>query len=128
MKRDNRYKFWLGHTKKMTYPHTLAEIGGLIKEWTSDIIPLEFTGFDDKNGNKIFEGDIISDWVDTDEGLIKSHKQVFWNNKRGGWYVDDSYVQDKTEGIELWFELYDFDYEISGNIYENTELLKPLKN
>lgn len=78
----------------------------------------QFTGFFDNKGNEIYEGDILSDSINTDEGLIQSKMQVFWCNKLGAWRLDNSYGQDKTSGDLLSDELADFAYEITGNIYE----------
>ncbi len=84
----------------------------------------QFTGFKDRNGKMIFNGDILSDYTDTDEGVIKSHQQVYWNENKGAWCLDNTYRQDKSDGDLLSEILNEFEYEISGNIYENPELLK----
>ena len=75
-------------------------------------------------GKEIYDGDILSDYTQTDEGLIKSFKQVFWNDFTASYHLDQSRNQDKSESRELWMELEEFEYEISGNIFENSELLK----
>lgn len=49
--------------------------------------------------------------------------QVFWSDKIGAWILDNSYKQNKSSGDLLSDELHDFKYEITGNIYENPELL-----
>jgi len=78
----------------------------------------QFTGFKDRNEKEIFEGDILSDWTETDEGNIQSKMQVFWCEKIGAWKLDNSFKQDKSSGDLLSDELTDFTYEITGNIYE----------
>lgn len=87
------------------------------------ITPLQFTGFKDKFCLEIYEGDILCEWVTTDECVKECKMQVFWNDKTGSWQLDNSYKQDKTYSVELWLELNDYNYEIVGNIYEN-----PLKS
>lgn len=70
------------------------------------------TGFFDKNGKEIYDSDSLTDLVETDEGPIKSNQKVFWNQRTGSWYLDDSFKQDQSSGTELWMELRDFDYEV----------------
>jgi uncharacterized phage protein (TIGR01671 family) len=78
----------------------------------------QYTGFKDIDGKKIFEGDIIGDWTETDEGLKQSKQQVFWNEKYGCWKLDDSFSQNKSNCQDLWLELHDYKFEIIGNIHD----------
>ena len=83
----------------------------------------QFTGFTDKNNNEIFEGDLLTDVVETDEGKVDSKQKVFWNAPTGSWHLDNSFKQDKGCSSELWIELNDFEYKVLGNVYENVDLI-----
>ena len=72
----------------------------------------QFTGFKDKNDNEIFEGENLTDVVETDEGKVNSKQKVFWNETTGSWHLDNSFSQNETSSTELWLELQDFEYEI----------------
>ena len=61
----------------------------------------QFTGITDKNGVKIFEGDIVKDWADT--RAIKFE------------------IYDNYQGYDL--EPDDIDCEVIGNIHDNPELI-----
>ena len=120
-----KYKAWNILEKRMmnsielwAYPY------GEIFPHTPDQRPfnlIEHTGFPDKHGNDIYEGDILSDWNEVDGEMVQSKMQVFWCDKTGAWKLDNSYKQDKSSGDLLSDELADFAYEITGNIYETTK-------
>lgn len=126
MSREIEFRFWLGHTKKMTYAHTLAEIPNIIKEFTSDIIALQFTGSRDRNGNKIYEGDIVKtvelDWEHDEDDKDKTEPRIsfvtYLNNR---FWIDAEYFGWEGEGLWDWSLI-----EVIGNIYENPDLI-PLK-
>lgn len=88
-----------------------------------DIILIEQTPFTDKNGEEIYEGDIIGDWTEIDGKMQQSRLTVYFDEMLGQWMLDISFNQDLTSSCSLFSELKDFEYEVLGNIYENPELI-----
>ena len=88
-----------------------------------DIILIEQTPFTDKNGEEIYEGDVIGDWVEVDGKMEQSRFTVYFDEMLGQWMIDISFNQDRTSSISLFSELQDFEYEYLGSIYKNPELL-----
>lgn len=81
-----------------------------ILEPTGDRVFQQFTGFFDKNGNEIYEGDILK--FDKQLNVV-----VAWGYK-GGWMLSDGCNWTDT------FLADDLNLKIIGNIFENPELLK----
>jgi uncharacterized phage protein (TIGR01671 family) len=69
----------------------------------------QYIGLKDKNGNKIFEGDIVRN---------EQGKTSVVNFKKGSFLVGDFYFGSIGAGMQL---------ELVGNIHENTELLEAEK-
>lgn len=82
----------------------------------------QYTGLKDKNGNRIFEGDIICipcieyRIPEEDNVVYFENGEVYFDTQRYGWYV-----KLPDDDISLW-EFDDWGVEIIGNIYENPEL------
>ena len=123
--RDLKFRAWDKSQNYMAYQGNpdLETLSSFMFHFGEDIV-LQSTGFFDKNENEIFEGDILSDWNDVDGKQVQSFLQVFWCNNDGAWKLDSSFNQDKSSGDLLSEELSSFVYEITGNIYENPELLQ----
>ena len=88
-----------------------------------DVILIEQTPFTDKNGEKIYEGDVIGDWAEIDGKMEQSRLTVHFDEMLGEWKLDISFNQDRTSSCSLFSELQYFEYEVLGNIYENPELI-----
>lgn len=123
--RELKFRAWDKSQKYMAYQGSpdLETLSIFMFHFGEDIV-MQSTGFYDKNRKEIFEWDILSDWNAVDGKQVKSFLQVFWCNIDGAWKLDSSFNQDKSSGDLLSEELSSFVYEISGNIYENPELLQ----
>lgn len=129
--REIKFRGWDGETKRMylwdelcgrskTVPEA-HPITCLYSHNDDSWKVMQFTGFKDKSGREIYEGDLDSDY-----------NVVSWCDKRNGWAM--KVWNQPTKEIVLChcyncegdYELADDidDIEIIGNIYENPELLK----
>ena len=74
----------------------------------------QYTGIIDKNGTKIFEGDIIME-------RYKGHERtysVFWNND---WFAFRANTIDCSYALD---DIMSYGVKVIGNIHDNKELLK----
>lgn len=81
---------------------------------------MQSTGLKDKNGKKIFEGDIL-------KGKFYFRGVGIFDSGEGNYKVCDPVVFKNTKFICRGFDLKDVangSVEVIGNIYENPELLK----
>ena len=73
----------------------------------------QFTGMTDKNGTKIFEGDILNEPSASKDDIY----QVFWDEDRFSFCVKNGYGEYYLDGI------CQSRCEVIGNIHDNKELL-----
>jgi uncharacterized phage protein (TIGR01671 family) len=81
----------------------------------------QFTGLTDKNGKKIFEGDVVRHWNGSEDGYDTGC--VYWDAGYCGWRrtTDGSFHKGLVDTYRMSASC---DYEIIGNIHDNPELLE----
>ena len=73
----------------------------------------QFTGLTDKNGEQIWENDIIKHEISDTIGAVKWYEEDYV-----GWCVDDVVIDEQQLTVEMWSEC-----DVIGNIFNNPELL-----
>lgn len=97
------------HIDKLSGKDYIVSINnGLLMEVISETVG-QYTGLTDKNGKKIFEGDIVKN--SRDVGLL------YYKEKNSAFTV-----KGWEYGYWLWHDKEDI--EVIGNIYDNPELLQ----
>mgnify|MGYP001285134544 FL=1 len=112
--RTIKFRVWDSNFKTMVLANDIKFVDGEMigakgVNWDSEVIVMQFTGLLDKNKKEIYEGDIVSN-----EGHI--NMSVIWDDREGKW-ATNSY---RNLGVYIQ----EYKVEVTGNIYENTELPK----
>lgn len=92
--------------------------GGEIGQYFDDIILMQTTGLQDKNGKTYYEGDLVK-W-DDEIFQVKFDRYQF--------VLEGFYEPRQDVPYDFFSEGAYRDAEIIGNIYENPNLLEDLKN
>ncbi|ANT44692.1 hypothetical protein HOR18_gp029 [Staphylococcus phage vB_SscM-1] len=88
----------------------------------SDIELLQSTGLLDKNGNEVFESQIVD--VRTLEGTIYLRGIV--KKVKGGFYIEGLHISKNIPLTDFYFKSYTntLEIEILGNVYQDEHLLE----
>lgn len=128
--KEIKFRVWNKLTNKM-YSHKKLEemlvnltkndfIAGIFLPLNSDNEIMQYTGLNDKNGNEIYEGDILKGTTKGNSDEILAITYVKWD--RGQFDLFTEMTSDSWEDA-LFNYMQFFDVEVMGNIYENPELL-----
>ena len=78
----------------------------------------QYTGLTDKNGKKIWEGDILEGHLDDKFPEDVTREKVIWHES--GWKTEEPGCDDKEYLDEFDTE----NFEVVGNVFDNPELLE----
>lgn len=78
----------------------------------------QYTGLTDKNGKKIWEGDILEGHLDDKFPEDVTREKVIWHEN--GWKTEEPGCDDKAYLDEFDTE----NFEVVGNVFDNPELLE----
>ena len=87
------------------------------REYVNENTLGQFTGLTDKNGIKIFEGDIVLITKNTVTDVVA---KIFYSE--GAFRTNAANTYDGEEPLSFWLAN-DCDFEVIGNIYDNPELI-----
>jgi len=121
-----KFRFWIEHSKFMTESITIDKIFDYQDQVLNNVMIL-FTGFYDKNGKEIYNGDILMNegfMIEISTGDKKSKYKDFYQVVDNGiFYTTIKIKNNYTSQIPNSQEIYSEFYEIAGNVFENPELL-----
>ena len=100
-------------------PMTMNDTEGLCDIIVNPITVGQYTGLTDKNGRRIFEGDIVRFIdIDFDGSERKAVGVIAWNRKAANFDIVKG-----TYRLDFHYPVFE-EIEVIGNIYDNPELLE----
>lgn len=86
----------------------------------------QYTGIKDRNGDKIFEGDILRFMLPDTREWSENITEIYWGDS--GWYFKEILPDGSYTEPDIFSECMGKEYEVIGNIFDNSELLKRGEN
>ena len=119
--KDNAGGAWI-ETNLQTWRENCDDVDAFGSRLYVDIDTVcQFTGLTDKKGREIYEGDVLR----INNGAVICLFVVTWNAEVGSWCL--RFKEESKEGtrpLGRWLCDRDYDIELTGNIYDNKELLE----
>ena len=119
--KDNAGGAWI-ETNLQTWRENCDDVDAFGSRLYVDIDTVcQFTGLTDKKGREIYEGDVLR----INNGAVICLLVVTWNAEVGSWCL--RFKEESKEGtrpLGRWLCDRDYDIELTGNIYDNKELLE----
>ena len=137
MNRIFKFRCWDADNQRMIPFHQMIDDHwGIADVNTEDV--MQYTGFNNKDGGEVYEGDIFRIEEDTDEGTEFIYVVVVWVQEWAMFTtlrIEDEYQAYLLEGVDAIDETMFWTYTLEdisspkhfpcGNLYENPELLQP---
>lgn len=127
MNREIKFRAWNG--KQIWFPGHFSTDQHSHQLGFSGTTLMQYTGLLDRNGVEIYEGDILKNVLQYPLEHQQTHPEDKYGALRGpvawheGWLYINADFENSSSNNLLYKEVAK-NYEITGNIYENPELLK----